>query len=48
VGHTSRSSGSFRVEAIWGSVSQSVLKTDGDAMVGTVNGTIVEVASRSS
>jgi hypothetical protein len=48
VGHASRSSGLLRVEASLARVSQSVLKTDGGAMVGGARGTIAEVASEAS
>jgi hypothetical protein len=48
VGHTSRSGGSLRLEASRARVSQSSLKTGGDATAGGARGTIVEVASGSS
>jgi hypothetical protein len=48
VGHMSRSSGLFHVEASLGRISQSVLKTDGGAAVGDAHGTITEVASESN
>jgi hypothetical protein len=40
----SRSSGLLHVEASLARVSQSSLKTDGDAMTGGARGTIAEVA----
>jgi hypothetical protein len=48
VGHASRSSGLLRVEASLARVSQSDLKTGGDAMVGGARGTIVKVTSEAS
>jgi hypothetical protein len=48
VGHTSRSSGLFYVEASRASVFQSGLKTDGGAMMRGARGIIVEVASSGS
>jgi hypothetical protein len=48
VGHTSISSGLFRVEASLDRVSQSGLKTGGGAMTGGACGTIVDVASEAS
>jgi hypothetical protein len=46
--HVSRSSGSLRQEASHARVSQSSLKTGGDATAGGARGTITEVASGSS
>jgi hypothetical protein len=40
MGHASRSSGLLRVEASLDRVSQSGLKTDGDAMIGGARGTL--------
>jgi hypothetical protein len=48
VGHASRSSGLFRVEASLARVSQFGLKTDGGATTGGARGTIAEVASEAS
>jgi hypothetical protein len=48
VGHASRSSGLLRVEASLVRVSQSSLKTGGDATTGGARGTIVEVASEAN
>jgi hypothetical protein len=48
VGHASRFSGLLRVEASLARVSQSALKTDGDAMTGGARGTIAEVTSEAS
>jgi hypothetical protein len=48
VGHASRSSGLFRVEASLAMVSQSGLKTGGGATAGGACGTIAEVASEVS
>jgi hypothetical protein len=48
VGHVSRSSGLFRVEASLARVSQSGLKTGGGATTGGARGTIMEVASEAS
>jgi hypothetical protein len=48
VGHASRSSSLLRVEASLARVSQSDLKTGGDAMVGGARGTIVKVTSEAS
>jgi hypothetical protein len=48
MGHTSRSSGLFGVEASLARVSQSDLKTGGGAMTGGARGTIIEVASEAS
>jgi hypothetical protein len=48
VGHTSRSSGLFPVEASLARVSQSGLKTGGGATTGGARGTITEVASDAS
>ena len=47
-GHTSRSSGLLCVEVSLARVSQSGLKTGGDASVGGARGTIVEVALEAS
>jgi hypothetical protein len=47
-GHTSRSSGLLHMEASLARVSQSGLKTGGDATTGGVRGTIAEVASEAS
>jgi hypothetical protein len=48
VGHTSISSGLFRVKASLDRVSQSGLKTGRDAMTGGACGTIVDIASEAS
>jgi hypothetical protein len=48
MGHTSRSSGLFHVEASLARVSQSDLKTSGGSTTGGARGTIAEVASESS
>jgi hypothetical protein len=48
VGHASRSSGLFRVEASLTRVSQSGLKTGGDTTMGDAHGTIAEAASEAS
>jgi hypothetical protein len=48
VGHASRSSGLFRVEASLIRVSQSGLNTGGGMTAGGACGTITEVASESS
>jgi hypothetical protein len=48
VGHTSRSSGLFHVEASRTRVSQSDLKTGRCVMAGGAHGTITEVASSPS
>jgi hypothetical protein len=48
VGHVSRSSGLLYVEASQVRVSQSGLKTGGDATAGGARGTIAEVESESS
>jgi hypothetical protein len=48
VGHTSRSSGLLGVEVSLARVSQSGLKTDGDAMTDSACGTIAKVASEAS
>jgi hypothetical protein len=48
VGHASRSSGLLGVEASLFRVSQSGLKTNGDATMGGARGTIMEVASEAS
>jgi hypothetical protein len=48
VRYVSRSSGLLHVEANLARVSQSGLKTGGDAMAGGARGTIVEVASEAS
>jgi hypothetical protein len=48
VGHTSRSSRLFLVEASLARVFQSGLKTGGGATTGGACGTIVEVASEAS
>jgi hypothetical protein len=48
VGHASRSSSLFGVEASLARVSQSDLKTGGGAMMGGARGTIAEVASEAS
>jgi hypothetical protein len=48
VGHVSRSSGLFRVEASLARVSQSGLKTGGGATAGGAHGTIAEAASEAS
>jgi hypothetical protein len=45
MGHASRSSGLFHMEASQVRVSQSGLKTGGGTMVGGVRGTITKVAS---
>jgi hypothetical protein len=47
-GHTSRSSSLLAVEASLARVSQSGLKTGGDATTGGAHGTIAEVASEAS
>jgi hypothetical protein len=47
-GHASRSSGLLHVEASLARVSQSALKTDGDATIGGARGTIVEAALEAS
>jgi hypothetical protein len=47
-GHASGSSGLLCVEASWVRVSQSSLKTGGDATVGGARGTIAEVTLESS
>jgi hypothetical protein len=47
VGHASRFSSLLRVEASLARVSQSGLKTDGDATSGGACGTIADVASKS-
>jgi hypothetical protein len=48
VGHASRSSGLFHVEASLARVSQSGLKTGGGTTAGGARGTITEVASEAS
>jgi hypothetical protein len=48
VGHASRSSGLLRVEASLTRVSQSGLKTDGDATTGDARDIITEVVSEAS
>jgi hypothetical protein len=48
VGHTSRSSGLFHVEASLARVSQSGIKTGGGTTAGGARGTIMKVASGSS
>jgi hypothetical protein len=48
VGHALRSSGLLRVEASRARVSESVLKTSGDATVGGAHDTIMMVASSPS
>jgi hypothetical protein len=48
VGHASRSSGLLGVEASLARVSQSGLKTGGDATTGSARDTIAEVASEAS
>jgi hypothetical protein len=48
VGHASKSSGLLHVEASLARVSQSGLKTGGDAMAGDAHGTITDVASELS
>jgi hypothetical protein len=48
VGHALRSSGLLRVEASRARVSESVLKTSGDATVGGAHDTIMVVASSPS
>jgi hypothetical protein len=48
VGHASRSSGLLHVEASLARVSQSGLKTGGEATTGGERGTIAEVASETS
>jgi hypothetical protein len=48
VGHMSRSSGLLRVEVSRTRVSQSALKTGGDATTGGARGTIVEATSSPS
>jgi hypothetical protein len=47
-GHASISSSLLGVEASLARVSQSDLKTSGDAMMGGAHGTIAEVASKAS
>jgi hypothetical protein len=47
-GHASRSSSLLGVEASLARVSQSGLKTGGDATMGGARGTIAEVASEAS
>jgi hypothetical protein len=47
-GHALRSSGLFGVQESLARVSQSDLKTDGDAMTGGARDTIAEVASEAS
>jgi hypothetical protein len=46
--HVSKSSGLLSVEASLARVSQSDLKTGGDATIGGTRGTIAEVASEAS
>jgi hypothetical protein len=48
MGHASRSSGLFGMEASLARVSQSGLKTGGGTTTGGARGTIVEVASEAS
>jgi hypothetical protein len=48
VGHASRSSGLLHVEASLARVSQSGLKTGGDATTGGARDIIMEVASEAS
>jgi hypothetical protein len=48
VGHASRSNDLFHVEASMTRVSQSGLKTSGDAIMGGARDTIMEVASEAS
>jgi hypothetical protein len=48
VGHVLRSSSLLGVEASLARVSQSGLKTSGDATTGGARGTIAEVASEAS
>jgi hypothetical protein len=48
VGHASRCSGLFCVEASLARVSQSDLKTGGDATTGGARGTIMEVMPEAS
>jgi hypothetical protein len=48
VGHASRSSSLLSVEASLTRLSQSGLKTDGDATAGGARGTITKVASEAS
>jgi hypothetical protein len=48
VGHASKSSGLFRVEASLARISQFGLKTGGGAMTGGARATIVKVASETS
>jgi hypothetical protein len=48
VGHASRSSSLFLGEACQARVSQSDLKTSGDAIAGGACGTIADVVSESS
>jgi hypothetical protein len=48
VGHASRFGGLLRLVASHARVSQSGLKTGGDATAGGVRGTITEVVSESS
>jgi hypothetical protein len=45
VGHASRSSSLFGMEASLARISQSGLKTDGGVMMGGARGTIAEIAS---
>jgi hypothetical protein len=47
-GHASRSTGLLGVEASLARVSQSGLKTGGDATIGGARGTITEIASEAS
>jgi hypothetical protein len=47
-GHASRSTGLLGVEASLTRVSQSGLKTGGDATIGGARGTITEIASEAS
>jgi hypothetical protein len=48
VGHVSGSGSLLHLKASLARISQSVLKTGGDATVGGARGTIVEVASEAS
>ena len=48
MGHASRSKGLLGVEASLVRVSQSGMKTDGDATAGGARGIITEVASEAS
>jgi hypothetical protein len=48
MGHALRYSGLLRMEASLARVSQSGLKTSGDAMMGGARDTITEVASEAS